>query len=103
MFREGVLVDVHGIGTNLGKIVIAYSERRKSITEGKSTKDRNVRRKLRRLREGRGRSLLLGKLLKIIERLAIENKAMVMIDDICRRVKEEMESRADYKLRYKIH
>ena len=52
LFRDGKLSDAYRVETNLGKIVIAYSERRKRITKGKSTRDRGVKRALRRLRGG---------------------------------------------------
>ncbi len=46
LFEDGVLVDVYRIETNLGRIVIAYAERRRRITVGKSTMDRGVRKSL---------------------------------------------------------
>ena len=38
--------------TNTKKITLGYEYRRKAITTGRSTKDREVRRKLKRLRRG---------------------------------------------------
>jgi len=51
VFREGKLSEVYRVETGLGRIVIAYSERRKRITKGKSTKTRYVRKVLKKLRE----------------------------------------------------
>jgi 4-aminobutyrate aminotransferase len=43
-FKDGVLSDVYRVETGLGRVVIAYSERRERITRGSSTKVREVRR-----------------------------------------------------------
>jgi transposase len=69
LFKGGVLSDVYRAEIGLGRIVIAYSERRKRITLGRSTKVREVRKKLRKLRE-KGRKLgVLRKTAKFIEKL----------------------------------
>ncbi len=47
---------IYRIETSIGRIVIAYSERRR-ITSGRSTRDIDVRKAIRRLREGGRRKL----------------------------------------------
>jgi hypothetical protein len=54
LFKDGTLADVYRVETNLGWIVIAYSERRKRIVQGKSTKSREVKKRLKNLCEKRG-------------------------------------------------
>jgi transposase len=51
VFIDRRLHEIYRIETSIGRIVIAYSERRRRITEGRSTRDRDVRKFLRRLRE----------------------------------------------------
>lgn len=43
LFKDGVLRDVYRVETGLGRIVIAYSERRKGIMEGKPPWDKLVK------------------------------------------------------------
>ena len=57
IFKNGVLVEVIRVETGLGRIVIAYAVRRKRISKGKSTKTREVKKKLKMLREGIGRKI----------------------------------------------
>jgi len=103
VFKSGALAEVYRVKTGLGRIVIAYAERRKKIAEGSSTKIREVRKKLRKLRE-RGRKLdILMKTARFIERLALENKAVVVIGNIGGKAKEKMESGKNAKLRHRIH
>jgi transposase len=52
VFIDRRLHEVYRVETNIGRIVIAYSERRKRITENRSTRDRVARKALRKLREG---------------------------------------------------
>jgi IS605 OrfB family transposase len=103
LFRGGALADVYRVETNLGRIVIAYSERRKRITRGNSTKVREVRKKLRRLREKERKLDVLRKTANFIERLAIENKAITVVGNINEKAKERMEEDANSKLRHRIH
>jgi len=103
VFKSGVLADVYRVETGLGGIVIAYSERRKRITQGKSTKTREVKRKLRRLRERERKQDVLRKTAKLIENLAVENSAAVVVGNINEKAKERMEEDANSKLRHRIH
>ena len=74
LFKGGVLSGVYRVETGLGGTVIAYSERRERITRGRSTKTREVRRKLRRLREKERKLDVLRKTAKLIENLAAEKQ-----------------------------
>ena len=86
-FKRGVLSVVYRVETNLGRIVIAYAERRK----------------LKKLREGERKLDVLRKTAKFIERLAVESRATIVVGDINRRAKERMEEDANSKLRHRIH
>jgi IS605 OrfB family transposase len=103
LFKDGVLSDVYRVETGLGRVVVAYSERRKRITQGKSTKTREVKRKLRRLRERERKQDVLRKTAKLIESLTIENRAVVVVGNINEKAKERMEEDASNKLRHRIH
>jgi transposase, IS605 OrfB family, central region len=103
LFKSGALAEVYRVETNLGRMVIAYAERRKRITEGNSTKTREVRKKLKRLRESERKLDVLRKAAKLIEELATENKAVVVIGNIGERAKKAMESDKSSKLRHRIH
>jgi len=103
LFKDGVLSDVYRVETGLGRVVVAYSERRKRITQGKSTKTREVKRKLRRLRERERKQDVLRKTAKLIESLTIENSAVVVVGNINEKAKERMEEDASNKLRHRIH
>jgi len=103
VFKNGVLVEVIRIETGLGKIVIAYAVRRKRISKGKSTKTREVKKKLRKLREGDRKKDILYKVARFIEELAKENNAVVVIGDIDGDDKEKMSEGKGRKLRHRIH
>jgi IS605 OrfB family transposase len=103
LFKGGVLADVYRVETGLGRIVIAYSERRKRITQGKSTKTREVKKKLKKLREKERKQDVLRKTAKLIETLAVENRAVVVVGNINEKAKERMEEDASNKLRHRIH
>jgi putative transposase len=51
VFIDRRLHEIYRVETNIGRIVIAYSERRRRITEGRSTRGRVARKTLRKLRE----------------------------------------------------
>jgi IS605 OrfB family transposase len=107
VFRNGVLVEVIRIETGLGRIVIAYAVRRKRISRGKSTKIREVKKKLKMLRERDRKKDILYKILykvaRFIEELARENNAVVVIGDIGGDDKERMSENKGKKLRHRIH
>jgi putative transposase len=103
VFRNGVLVEVIRIETGLGRIVIAYAVRRKRISRGKSTKIREVKKKLKMLRERDRKKDILYKVARFIEELARENNAVVVIGDIGGDDKERMSENKGKKLRHRIH
>jgi putative transposase len=103
VFRNGVLVEVIRVETGLGKLVIAYAVRRKRISRGKSTKTREVKKKLKMLREGDRKKDILYKVVSFIEELARENNAVVVIGDIGEDDKKRMEEGKSRKLRHRIH
>jgi putative transposase len=103
VFRNGVLVEVIRIETGFGRLVIAYAVRRKRISRGKSTKTREVKKKLRKLRERDRKKDILCKVARFIEELARENNAVVVIGDISGDDKERMEKNKSRKLRHRIH
>jgi IS605 OrfB family transposase len=103
LFKDGALNNVYRVETGLGRIVIAYSERRRRITRGNSTKVREVRRKLKKFREKERKLDTLRKVAKFVENFAIENRAVVVVGNINEKAKERMEEDASSKLRHRIH
>ena len=103
LFKDGVLADVYRVETNLGRIVIAYSERRKRLTRGKSTKTREARKRLMNLREKERKLDVLRKTARFIETLAVESRAVVVVGNIDEKAKERMERGVSIKLRHRIH
>jgi len=82
VFREKKLSEVYRVETSLGKIVIAYAERRKKLIKGRSTKTRWVRKALRRLREKERKQDTVYKTAKIIEEIANQNNAIVAVGGV---------------------
>ena len=103
VFKSNSLTDVYRVETSLGKIVVAYSERRKRITLDKSTKVREVKKKLKKLRERERKLDVLRKTAKFIEKLVVENRAVVVVGNIGEKAKKRMEEDASSKLRHRIH
>jgi IS605 OrfB family transposase len=103
VFKDGSLTDVYRVETGLGRIVVAYSERRERITRGRSTKTREVKKRLKNLREKERKLDVLRKTAKFIETLAVENGAVVVVGNINEKAKERMEKDASSKLRHRIH
>jgi IS605 OrfB family transposase len=103
LFKDDALADVYRIETNLGRVVVAYSERRKRISLGDSTKVREVKEKLKKLREKERKLDVLRKTAKFIENLAVESRAVVVVGNIDEKAKERMEKNSSSKLRHRIH
>jgi len=103
LFRNGWLSGVYRVETGLGIIVIAYSERRKRITKGKSTKVRWVRKALKKLRERERKQDILYKTARIIEQLAIQNNAVVVVGSVRRGKKKLAREKRRKTLRHRIH
>ena len=100
VFVHRRLHEVYRVETNIGMIVIAYSERRRRITEGRSTRDRVARKSLRRLREREGD--VIYKTARIIEEIARKYSATVVVGNT-HRGKSRMASNARKSLRHRIH
>ena len=96
MFRNHSLAEILGL-----RMVIACAERR--ISRGSSTKDREIKRRLRRLREKERKINILRKTAGFIENLALENNAVVVVGDIDRDAKERMEEKKTNEPRHRIH
>ena len=103
VFRDGKLSEVYRIETGLGRIVIGYAERRKRITKGKSTKTRSVKKALKKLREKKRKQDIIYKTARIIEQLAIQNNAVVVIGNVHRGKKKIVEKTRKNTLRHRIH
>jgi len=103
VFVDRRLVEFIRIETNLGRIVIAYSERRRRITEGRSTKDRSVRKALKRLREYERKWDIVYKTAKIIEDVAKRYNARVVVGDVYANKDSLLEVITDDKLRHRIY
>jgi IS605 OrfB family transposase len=103
VFIDRRLHEVYRVETNIGRIVIAYSERRKRIAENRSTRDRDVRKSLRRLHEGERKEDIIYKTAGIIEEIARKYSATVVVGN-AHRGKDRMASKASRKnLRHRIH
>jgi IS605 OrfB family transposase len=100
VFVDRRLHEVYRVETNIGMIVIAYSERRRRITESRSTRDRIARKSLRRLRE-RERDVIY-KTARIIEEIAKKHDASLVVGN-AHRGKDRMASNARKSLRHRIH
>ena len=71
------LHEIYRIETNIGGIVIVYSERR--ITRGRSTRDRVDRNALRKLHEGERKEDVIYKTAKIVEEIDRKYGAVLVI------------------------
>jgi IS605 OrfB family transposase len=102
VFVDRRLHEIYRIETNIGRIVIAYSERRRRITEGRSTRDRIARKALRRLREGERKGDIIYKTAGIIEEISKKHDAALVVGN-AHRGKDRMASNARKSLRHRIH
>jgi putative transposase len=103
MFIDRRLHEIYRIETGIGRIVIAYSERRRKIAENRSTRDRVARKALRRLRERERKEDIIYKTAKIIEEIAKRYNAVLVVGN-AHRGKSRMASNANKKsLRHRIH
>ncbi|MFZ8811037.1 MAG: IS200/IS605 family accessory protein TnpB-related protein [Pyrobaculum sp.] len=103
VFVDGRLREVWRLETGLGHLVVAYAERRKKITEGHHPSDREVRTKLKKLRERSRKLEVARKAAKFIERLAEEHSAVVVVGRITQRAKEKMGRDKGRRLRHRIY
>ncbi len=103
VFVGGGLKEVWRLETGLGHMVVAYAERRKKIAKGRHTSDREVRTKLKKLRERSRKLEVARKAAKFIERLAEDHNAVVVVGRITRKAKEKMGRDKGRRLRHRIH
>ncbi|GBF08619.1 hypothetical protein apy_03440 [Aeropyrum pernix] len=82
VFKYRKLCEVYRIETNLGRIVIAYAERRKRITKGKSTKVSSVKKALKKLRERERKQDIMYKTARMIEKISGKNNAVVVVGNV---------------------
>jgi len=103
VFREGRISEVYRVETNLGRIVIAYAERRKKLTKGRSTKTRDVKKVIKKLREKERKQDIIYKTAGLIEHLATQNNAIVVIGNVHKGKKKLAEKTKKNTLRHRIH
>jgi len=103
LFKDGKIVEAYRIETNLGNFVVSYSERRKRITQGRSTKDIEVKKALKKLREKERKEDIIYKTASILEKIAIKNDAVIVVGEVFKG-KDKIEERAyNDRLRHRIH
>ena len=103
VFKDRKLREVYRVESGLGRLVISYAERRKRITRGKLTKDRSVKRALKKLREKERKQDMIYKTARIIEELATRNNAVVVIGNVHRGKRRLIEKTRKNTLRHRIH
>jgi putative transposase len=103
VFKNSRLSEVYRVETGLGRIVIAYIERRKKITKGKSTRTRSVKKALRKLRERERKQDIIYKTAKIIEEVAKRGNAIVVVGNVYRDKRKIAKNIRKKTLRYRIH
>jgi len=103
VFEGFKLKELRRYETGLGRVVVNYSLRREEITEGHSTKEELVKKKLRKLRERERKIDVLRKTVKRVVELARDLKAKVIVGKFSSRSKEKMEGNKTAKLRHRIH
>jgi len=106
--ENSVSVLVHGkptlLETNTKRITLGYEYRRKAITTGRSTKDREVTRKLKGLRERDKKVDVRRKLAKLIVKEAFESMSVIVLEDLPGRAPEHMINDVkDKQLRLRIY
>ncbi len=90
--------------TNTKRITLGYEYKRRSMTTGRSTKDREVRRKLKKLRERDKKADIRRKLVKLIVKEAYEGRSAIVLEDLPKRVPEHMvNGMKDSQLRLRIY
>jgi len=103
LFKDGKIAEAYRIETGLGNLVISYSERRKRITQGRSTKDREVKKALKKLREKERKEDIVYKTADILEEIAVKNNAVIVVGEVFKGKKKIEERTYSDKLRHRIH
>jgi len=103
VFRYRKLCEAYRIETGLGRLVISYAERRKRITRGKSTKTKSVKKALKKLKEKERKQDIIYKTARIIEGLAMQYNAVVVVGNVRRGKRKLVERTRKNTLRHRIH
>ena len=103
LFKDGKIAEAYRIETGLGNLIISHSERRKRITKGKSTKDREVKKALKKLREKERKEDTIYKTARILEKIAIKNDATIVVGEVFKGKKKIEERTYGNGLRHRIH
>jgi len=103
LFKDGKIAEAYRIETGLGNLVISYSERRKRITQGRSTKDREVKKSLKKLGEKEKKEDTIYQTADILEEIAIKNDATIVVGEVFKGKKKIEEKTYSDKLRHRIH
>ena len=103
LFKDGKIAEAYRIETGLGNLVISYSERRKRITQGRSTKDREVKKALKKLREKERKEDIVYKTADFLEEIAVNNDAIIVVGEVFKGKKKIEERTYSDKLRHRIH
>jgi len=103
LFKDGKIAEAYRIETSLGNLVVSYSERREKKTQGRSTKDREVKKSLKKLREKERKEDIIYKTASILEEIAIKNDAVIVVGEVFKGKRKIKESTRSDKLRHRIH
>jgi len=79
VYVRGILEGFVRIEISLDRIAIAYSEKRKRISEGRSTSNRAVRKAMEKLREEERKEDIVHKVASVIEDLVVKYSARVVV------------------------
>jgi len=105
VYVDARLTYLERIETGLGRIVIAYAEKRRRIMKGRHWSDRIVRKRLKRLarRERNRKTDIVRKTAKRIVELARKYNAVVVIGDVSKHKRKIVERTRWDTLRHRLH
>jgi len=103
LFKDGKIAEAYRVETGLGNLVISYSERRKRITQGRSTKDREVKKALKKLREKEKKEDIIYNTTSILEEIATKNDATIVVGEVFKGKGKIEEKTYSDRLRHRIH
>jgi len=103
LFKDGKIAEAYRIETGLGNLVISYSERRRRITQGKSTKDREVKKSLKKLREKERKEDTIYQTSSILEKIATKSDATIVVGEVFKGKKKIEEKTYSDRLRHRMH
>ena len=103
LFKDGKIDEAYRIETNMGNLVISYSERRKRITQSRSTKDREVKKALKKLREKERKEDTIYQTSNILEEIATKSDAIIVVGEVFKGKKKIEKKTHSDKLRHRMH